>query len=107
LIQIARWLKVRHPTPYPVRLELYHEVKGGHGETALETGPTLVIRINVARCFDLCQMVLLHEWGHAMDWRQPAVEELRAHHNGHWGLSHAEVWESFMDNGGDIESGRF
>jgi hypothetical protein len=107
LEQIARWLKVKHPTPFPVRLEFFKDSspKEDFGETVRE-GKLLIIRINLTPPEYMCQLVLFHEWAHAAEWRHKKVEQTLTDHNPYWGIRYAKIYENFIDEGGDSESGK-
>ncbi len=109
--QVANWLRQEFPTPYPVRLRI--EVlgppgakQGLMGET-YRSGKCLVIRIDSRLKWMEAINTLLHEWGHAEDWRLNRMENVRPPHDDSWALKHGKIYRWYHDEGGALRSRDF
>ncbi len=116
LHQIARWLAVTFPTPYPVTLRCVKKIAALPGSTPIEKkqgdagenyreGRKIVIRVAVRPGTQRAFVVdsLLHEWAHAVTMRHDVIEGRRTEHGGHddeWGLAYGKIYRRFVDDGG-------
>ena len=110
LRQVANWLRREFPTPYSVRLRIEAlgppgKQSGNWGETyRSRSGRSLTLRIDSRIKWQEAIDVLLHEWAHAVTWRQEWVENRRPLHDDEWALQFGKIYRAFHDEGGDVRS---
>ncbi len=118
ILQIARCLAVKFPTPYPTTVQVTKKIACLPGASAMERrigdmgyvnreGRKLVIRIAVRPGLKRQAMIdtLMHEWAHAVTWRQANMESLRGQgHDDEWALMLGRIYRWFVDEGGHLES---
>ncbi len=120
ILQIARWLAVEFPTPYPVTVKCVRKIAalpgvgpieqrtGDAGET-YRYGRNITIRVTVRPGLVRWTVIdaLIHEWAHAATMRHANLEQRRARVGGHddeWALMFGRIYRRFIDEGGHITS---
>jgi hypothetical protein len=93
-------LRERFPPLLPVRVYRRH-FSDRFGDTGLVFGPDgrphhFVIRIHSGLSAALADHFLVHEWGHAVAWREghETVED----HDAEWGISHARIYDELFSD---------
>lgn len=120
ILQIARWLAVEFPAPYPVTVKCVKKIAalpgagpierrtGDAGET-YRYGRRISIRIAARPSIGRLSLIdtLFHEWAHAASMRHANLEQNRARVGGHddeWALMFGRIYRRFIDEGGHITS---
>ena len=118
VLQIARWLAVTFPTPFPTVVKPVKKIAampgadslqrriGDYGETYRQ-GPKIIIRIAVRPGISRSSVVdsILHEWAHALqgDRRMECV----GGHDDEWALAYGRIYRRFHDDGGSTASAEY
>lgn len=114
IAQITNWLRVAHPTPFPVRVRWHSRIllDGDEcdGVCWAERRDLICIELSRARNRRLGTAVdtLFHEWAHAMCVTYHHVERTRVfHHDEMWGIHLARLVRDFDEDGGCEDSRRY
>ena len=107
LRQILRYLESKYPTPYPVALHFTRIPLRGERGATVRHGRVLRILINLNLDMYHAAETLVHEYAHARDWRHERQDKTRKHHASEWGVSYAELYSDFYDEGGAERSKLF
>lgn len=122
--EVAAWLAVRFPAPYPVRVEWVARIApdragrkgltraeiaaGDYAAIWLESGPRILIQLSrrMVRTVSEAVHALLHEWAHAESTRHWKLEKRRkpGGHDAEWGIAFARIYSAFYDEFGWRES---
>ncbi len=122
ILQIAQWLSVEFPTPFPVTVKCVKKIAapgetdpigkriGYLGETYRD-GRKITIRIAVRPGLSRASIndCLLHEWAHAATLRHDVIEEKRrvGGHDDEWALMYGRIYRKFVDDGGSEASKQY
>ena len=120
VLQIARWLAVEFPTPFPVTVQTPKKIAAVLGSGAIEArigdcgvtgqrGRRITIRIAVRPYFPRASIIdsILHEWAHAATIRHADIEMNRGDHDDEWALMYGRIYRRFVDEGGHKDSEDF
>ena len=123
VLQIARWLAVEFPTPFPVTVKITKKIAasrsapvldrqiGDSGETC-QDGRRIFIRVAVRPSIPRGESnhTILHEWAHAATIRHANIEMERVSCGGHddeWALMYGRIYRRFYDEDGWKDSEDF
>ncbi len=111
ILQIARWLAVTFPPPYPTTVHCVQKIAAEPGSTPRQKqtgddgictvkGRKAVIRIAIRRGIPRSSAIgaLLHEWAHAL--LADRDSDYEGGHDAAWGRTYARVYRKFIDKEG-------
>lgn len=109
LRQIECWLRHKFPTPFKtyVRVESLPQIGPGKmdGETYRRDNGTIVVRISNKLTWHPAIECLIHEWAHALVWREDHIEyRRRTPHDEEWAVAYGRIYRRYNDQGGAKES---
>ena len=108
--QVYAWLSNSFPTPYPTKLSLIDpkdkDSKKLCGWVEL-TDRKLVIYINTRYPRYVALDTLLHEMAHCVSWSHRSMDNFIPDHSAQWGISYAQIYRAYHDEGGCKESGAY
>jgi hypothetical protein len=111
VLQIARWLTVTFPTPYPTTVRCVKKIAALPGASPMhrQTGDDgscwveyqkIIIRIAVRKGIHRPALIdtLIHEWAHAVLMKEESDKIGR--HDDAWGVVYARIYHRYVDDGG-------
>lgn len=108
--QVYAWLIASFPTPYPTRLVLVRPKSKSLMKLCgwVEMSDRkLKVFINVRYPKYVVIDTLLHEMAHCVSWPHKSMDNFIPTHSAQWGMSYAQVYRAFHDEGGCRESGAY
>jgi hypothetical protein len=112
ILQIAQWLSVEFPTPFPVTVRCVKKIAAPPGASKIERimgdygectriGTKITIRL-ADRPRAIMIDALLHEWAHAASLRISVMENRRriGGHDDEWALMYGRIYRRYIDDGG-------
>lgn len=114
LRQVELWLKANYPTEYPVVVKVCRF--SGEDLDCVgfiqRDGRKLVIKLDSREVRKLVRgravELLLHEYAHALVYKKHMDgHPMEVHHDEHWGVAYAKLYNAYFDEDGDKDSDEY